>query len=249
MKNAVQRVILCEGFDDRDFLQGLLPRLGCKRANDADGKVRDPWKKTVSQGMHGYRCKDGETFLLVHQVGGKHNLQKVARTYLSDQNRPCSHLLVTLDLDDKAESDAMAAFAGLAEEFELSPDPSRESRWAKANQTLSAALWNSEQSSTPGIPEEQTLERLICTALVRAYEEGCGEAVDSWLAASPYKLGSVPVDATGKRHLWSFFSKWFANYGRDYFFQKMWTEEAVAKGLEQQLRLGGTWARFEEIAV
>lgn len=80
-----------------------------------------------------------------------------------------------------------------------------------------------------GIPGKQTLERVVCVALSGA-EPGQGASVSRWLADEPHQVGPVH-----KAHALSYLAKWYAEFGFEAFYQRIWEDDALAAQLESLL--------------
>jgi hypothetical protein len=87
-----------------------------------------------------------------------------------------------------------------------------------------------------GVPTEQTLERLVCSALCEVYPERA-EAVASWLVARP----EPPTKALAKAHAWSYMAGWYAEHGSSDFYEEVWRDTRLAQVLRRYLENSGAW--------
>jgi hypothetical protein len=92
-----------------------------------------------------------------------------------------------------------------------------------------------------GLPAQQSLERLVCAALVAAYPPR-GPAVTNWLDSRP----AAPV-AGPKEFAWSHMAGWYAEYGSDAFFRKLWLDAPAVTELQTRLTACGAWRVAEAL--
>ena len=92
-----------------------------------------------------------------------------------------------------------------------------------------------------GLPAQQSLERLVCAALVAAYPPR-GPAVTNLLDSRP----AAPV-AGPKEFAWSHMAGWYAEYGSDAFFRKLWLDAPAVTELQTRLTACGAWRVAEAL--
>ena len=102
--------------------------------------------------------------------------------------------------------------------------------------------WSASDKGLPGLPTKQTLERLVCAAILAVYPDR-GPAVHKWLDSRPAAPPAGP-----KEHAWSYMAGWYAEFGSDAFFREIWHDEGVATQLESRLRACGAWRIGEMLA-
>jgi hypothetical protein len=102
--------------------------------------------------------------------------------------------------------------------------------------------WSAPDPGVPGIPTKQTLERLVCSAILAVYPDR-GPAVQNWLDSRP----AAPL-AGPKEYAWSYMAGWYAEFGSDSFFREIWRDEGVAQQLESRLKACGAWRIGEMLA-
>lgn len=97
---------------------------------------------------------------------------------------------------------------------------------------------------TPGVPEKQTLERVVCAALAEAHPARA-EAVQSWLEADP----DPPKPANAKHFRYAYLSKWFLHGGRGpgSFWKQLWKDESVVTSLQARLQACGARAAVDAL--
>lgn len=235
-----QHAILCEGYDDRSFWAGWLGALGCE---DRKGDPNDVWGRPVrGEGRFVFQAPTGARIIL-HPVGGRSRLRPFARTYLADRNHRFDRVVVNLDPDlpatEARPSEGYDLVRGIVEHYRGSA--TGEGRFRVGETEVVAVVWECDDPpETPGVPEKQTLERLVAASIVAAYPDRARAVVD-WLAAEPLG-GDGP-----KHHGYSYLAKWWAEHGADDFFRELWRDEVVARELEARLRASGAWERIEAL--
>jgi hypothetical protein len=95
--------------------------------------------------------------------------------------------------------------------------------------------WEVADASEPALPDQQTLERLACSAVVAAYPARMA-AVAAWLNSRPAPPGADPKD-----HAWSYMAGWYAEHGCENFYGNLWNDPAIVAELERRLRASGAW--------
>lgn len=252
-----ESVILCEGYHDRAFWMGWLLRLGCTdpgtppagRTNRVP--IADPWGMTVTGGQFAYHSQSGR-FVRVVPCHGKSRVIPAARIRLGQRNtRALTRLVLNVD-SDLTTSSSTASSSGLK-----ATDVLREVRAFDSSAALNAdgeievdggatlvslVRWEATDPPTAGLPDQQTLERLVCAALAAAYPPRAAW-VQSWLDGRPHCPAVDP-----KEHAWSYMAGWFAESGCEAFFSKMWTDPQVVSELENRLKASGAWRIAETLA-
>jgi len=160
--------------------------------------------------------------------------------------RDLRRLILNYDTDrDPAETAAGAAAAqnrvdGFVREF---GGARAGDQWTVEKTTVALACWQAQDSPLDGLPGLQTLERLICAAVVAAYPAR-GPSVQRWLDTRPDSAQTGP-----KHYVWSFYAGWYAHHGAESFYQHVWEDERVATELESRLAHVGIWPVVAEMAV
>lgn len=243
-----EAVVLCEGYHDRDFWAGWLEHLGCPEPEQ--GKVVDSQGEPVKgHGQFGY-WTPSRRFVRIVPCHGKENVLRDARRRIGARrvDPVPSHVVLCIDPD---ASDGPSTATGLRTE-----DVLREVRAidadAKQNEAgdieldagatkVMLARWEVPNVAAAGVPVKQTLERLVCSALVTAYPAR-GPAVAAWLAARPDAPGAGP-----KEHAWSHMAGWYAKFGCSAFYKALWSDAKIVAELEARLKSCGAWRVAEEL--
>jgi hypothetical protein len=243
-----ESVILCEGFHDRAFWDGWLTSLGCNSDGFKPGTpgfpALDPWGDPVRRGQFAYRSKSG-SFVRVRPCNGKSNVLQEARIRLTQRTtKRLLRLVINVDVDTSAAGTSPGP-TGLRQQDVLSQvqqiDPQ-----ASVNATgdievdggattVALIRWETNDPSARGLPDQQTLERLVSAALVAAYPPRA-KAVQDWLDA---RLNPPPPDP--KEHAWSHMAGWYAEHGCEDSYANLWRDPAVVRELEARLRSSGAW--------
>lgn len=244
--------IFCEGYHDRSFWAGWLLLLGCE-ALGGPGRTPalDPWGKKLPSGEYAYKTPRGR-FVRLKPCQGITEVIKAARLrLLGRETQPVTRVILNADLDEMADG-TVAAGASLTMDAVLAMaqqlDSGAQARDGctvemDSGRTLIHLLhWRTERATASGIPHQETLERIICTAITEAHPLRAG-AVDNWLTSRPHPL--PPEDP--KAHAWSYMAGWYCDGGCDGFYTRIWNEPTVQKRLRDLLTTMGVWAMVENV--
>jgi hypothetical protein len=252
-----ESIVLCEGYHDRAFWKGWLEYLGCSdpgispAATTRRGPICDPWKDVVSGGQYAYLSKSG-AFVRIRPCNGKSNILREARIRLNRRTTKAV-LRVVINVDsDLTAGGANAPRTGLqlanVEQLARTFDPSAainadgEIDLDNGLTKISLVRWEVSDPPNRGLPDQQTLERLVSAALAVVYP-GRAASVQSWLDARPDKPGVDP-----KEHAWSYMAGWYAENGCEAFYSKLWTDSKVVAELQSRLLSSGAWRIAELLA-
>jgi hypothetical protein len=250
-----ESVILCEGYHDRAFWAGWLESLACRdpgERSDGGGRVPvdDPWMRRVTGGQFAFHSRSGK-FIRITPCHGKDRILRAAESRLADrQDRELAELVLSIDADTTVQASpprripfiaAVENLLGRLGEYQrVAPD-----RFVLdgGGTAVTVVRWEAANHDQPGIPAQQTLERLVCAALVAAYPQR-GPAVQSWLDGRP----EPPAPAGPKEFAWSHMAGWSAPLGCDTFYRKLWGDERVAAEMKTRLEACGAWRVAEALA-
>ena len=244
--------ILCEGYHDRAFWKGLLLSLGCKSLGIPGTTPKDPWGDPVRGGQYAFQGHKGG-FIRVVPAGSRRQLLPLARIRISQRaDRPLRLLIVNSDSDQNADG-TPAHHGELAFDTLLGLARGNDSRAAKSHEhviafdegevQILAFPWRSSLPPAPGLPNQQSLERLVCGVLATVHPDRPAP-VDHWLKSRP-----APPPSNPKEHAFSYLAGWYAAYGSyEGFFEALWNEPAIAQGFRTELERQGVWALLEDIA-
>jgi hypothetical protein len=246
-----ESVILCEGFHDRAFWKGWLTHLGCAdpglppAGKTARAPILDPRNTPVTGGQFAYHSKSGH-FIRVRPCHGKSKVLPAARLRLGQRpSKQLLRLIINVDPDVRVAG-ATTATTGLQLQDLLQLVHSTFDPSATVNAdgnievdggaTMVALIrWEVTDPPAPGLPDQQTLERLVSAALAAAYPPRA-KAVQDWLNSRPACPAPDP-----KEHAWSYMAGWYAEHGCEDFYSNLWRDAAVVRELESRLRSAGAW--------
>ncbi len=236
-----QSVVLCEGWDDRAFWTGWLLRLGCRAAEAPER--RDEWGRPVAGGRYLFFTPSGDRIVL-EPCHGRDLVARAARTYFQEKpTRPLRRLALNVD------SDRSAAASG-AEVGQVPDDlrnlilreqlPEERDTPVVRGIEILPVVWECADPPASGLPDSQTLERLVSAAIAEVYP-GRGASVARWLTDPP------AGEPGSKNHALSYLAKWYASHGQEDFYAHVWRDQQVAAALEQRLRATGAWSAAERL--
>jgi hypothetical protein len=247
-----ESVVFCEGFHDRDFWAGWLPRLGWTDAR-VDGKCVDPWTTLVVGGEFGFA--KNRRFVRVQECKGAQHVIEDALNRMKRRNvKALRHVIINLDSDatDDGVGPAERRLEGLSGKLRMifggtEPELLAPNSYQVDGVRVSAVIWRAEDHpETPGVPAKQTLERLVAASLAAADRDRAA-GVDHWLLALPEAAVDGQKSILGKAYTWSYMAKWYPDRGRDGFYRLIWEDDKVSQQLERRLRASGAWAIGESL--
>jgi len=245
-----ESVVLCEGYHDRAFWAGWLLKLGCTDPSK-DGTVFDSLGRPVQRGQFMFHSRGGR-FIRVVPCHGKPNVRREARSRLEGRSLEPRLTRLVLNVDADVVADETSPATGLrvadvlaiAKQFDSAAHETHRRDVVMDNGAVVVSLvrWETADAGTTGYPAQQTLERVVCAALVAAYPDR-GTAVQRWLDGRP-----DGPDAGPKEFAWSHMAGWYAEHACEAFFRCLWEDEAVAGELQSRLRSCGGWQIAEAIS-
>jgi hypothetical protein len=253
-----ESVVFCEGYHDRAFWAGWLGHLRCvDPGSPPPGRtgridVYDPWQTKVSRGQYAFQSRSGR-FIRVVPCGGKSKIIPLLRTRLRERiTKALTQAVINIDLDVTA-SGARAGPWGLqrhdVEREVRSFDPAAavnadgDIELDGGATKVSLVRWEVNDPPAPGLPDPQTLERLVSAALVAAYPARAA-SVQDWLNARP-----DPPAADPKEHAWSYTAGWYAEHGCEAFYSNLWNDLRIGGELQTRLQSSGAWQIALALAV
>jgi hypothetical protein len=259
----MESVVLCEGYHDRAFWAGWLDALQCadlsrRGRSDFPVPVIDPWGKPVQRGEFGFESSTGRFVRIVPCRGDSRLVRREARRRLRiemqrrDEGAEPRLARLVLNVDPDVPTDVPSTKTGLRpedvrtliHEFDPAAAENDVGDLVLFGGTSVASLvrWETGDAPTPGLPSQQTLERLVCAAIVAAYAQR-GPAVQQWLDSRP-----DPPPPDPKEHAWSYMAGWYAEHGCEDFFRHVWRDEAIRTQLESRLKESRAWRIAEALA-
>ena len=223
-----------------------------KPKKKTDKLRKDPWAKSVSGGgQFGYYTVS-EKFIRVVPCMGKDEIIPIVEDRLDRRLlERVEHMTLNFDSDLFADKtlnpkalDALASVKGMLErkniQFVLKGE--REFVLDDGSTTLTVIQWSTDAPPTDILSNQQTLERLVCDALLKAHPDRL-DTLTPWLASLPQKSRDEV-----KTFAWSHMAGWHAGDGCEAFYSRLWEDEKVVAELIQRLTTCGAWGVAEALA-
>ncbi len=228
-----QTLILCEGYDDRAFLKCWLLRLGATdlwlEAGSKQNRLNEILRAAGAKAAPGDYCLRSRTgqILTIRPSKGEGDLWSDAETALKDD--VVSRLVINCDSDRPASDPDPAG--GRMQRLEL----------LRGDIEIDLVVWRcGDGPGLPGVPDQQTLERLICASIAAAQPEQWRVAVESFLRMDPV------LGPNHKNYAHAYWAKFFA-HDFDDLYSAVWSRDRfpeIAQQLEERLRRNGDWDRI-----
>lgn len=215
-------VVHVEGFDDRNFLAGMLERLGWTPARDRPTQER---VKTLlgdartPNTSFGYLSPRRDRALLVNPgLAGAGNDERVFERVVHSLSEPARERQLVACVDSDAAWD------------DVDPTRARQDRVRQLDPggRVELCVWHWKSGTDrPGVPKTHTLERLVLG--VSSELDGSkdhGAIVARFLAEAPQA-----AKVTGKHYAWATMAKWYGEGGCGDFYQALWREDAFARAM------------------
>jgi len=244
-----ESVILCEGYYDRAFWAGWLKHLGCGKPDS--NIVHDPKGSRVTGGQYGYYTPTGQ-FVRVVPCHGKPNIRDEARRRLEGREADeLARLVISVDSDEMSDGTQAASPSVSDQSIEelvhrFDPDSHRTGpgRFLLDDGAVEVCVvhWRADDEPADDLPNQQTLERLVCAVLRAVYPERAAP-VQAWLGSRPGAQAPGP-----KEFAWSHMAGWYAEGGCQFFYERMWEDPKIVSELEARLRDAGAWQIAQALA-
>ncbi len=256
--------ILCEGYFDRAFWLGWLEQ------NEWEEDSKDhPLAKDAPTGSYVQR-KDKRICVITPCRGNKktkvamnsrlRHVREMVETKRANPDyspppQPLFKIIWNVDDDSKtpntsAESRTQDSVVAILRQFEI--DNKIEPTSVTGNSPylfldnwceVQIVMWRvAEDTQREGAPLQQTLERLVCTAISAVYPQRAKNVID-WLDSR-----DTPPDTNPKEYAWSYMAGWYAERHCDAFYKTIWQDPKIKAELCGLLQAGGSWGIFEELA-
>jgi hypothetical protein len=242
----IESVVLCEGYDDRAFWAGWLTSLGCKAAPSKANLILDPWSETVHRGQFAYLTSTG-AFVRVTPCGGRDEVLKAAESRLKQRTtHELRRLIVNTDSDDGGAGPAKDTVKSVLDRARKLDGTAKQQTGQTITMdsgalTIDVIEWTASDQPSDRLPQQQTLERLVCASIIASYPNRA-KAVADWLASRP-----SPPQSSVKQHSWSHMAGWYAESGCERFYSALWEDQLVATQLEERLRARHAWDAVQSL--
>lgn len=250
-------VITCEGYQDRAFWSGCLVKyFGLEivrqlpgHLKHKDGKGVYHYKTQSDRYFHVYPC--GQQDVTKKQT----SVQLVVQDKLRDRgSKRFEHMLVNVDVDEGELDDRKRALEGWIRSIYPAFEAQADGLYALDHGQVSLFCWHVAQHlvesviSSPAdlasIPAQQTLERLVCTALCAVYP-GRGKNVSDFLGSRVSPPSSHEHKASAMSHM----AGWYAGEGgSDFFYENVWNIGKVRSVLLRLLEPQSSWGLITSLA-
>ncbi len=230
--------IICEGFHDRAFWAGWLQWLAYvdPGTTPVGGRkdVFDPWKVKVTRGQFGLISPSG-IFTRIVPVDGEANISKAARIRLEQHgSKTLANLILCADAPDAMSPESIHQLLCGFDNEACRHNDSHFSLHKDAVQVY-AVNWHVPDATHDHLPDQQTLERLVCASILAAYPER-GLPVRAWLDSRP---SAPPTDV--KAFAWSHMAGWYSDRGCESFYRAVWDDPKIAEEMVNRLRATGAY--------
>ena len=195
-------------------------------------------------------------YVEVHPTGGGGNLLPTLRSLLEEDRADpvITRTLLNFDTDLSAEDERDGRTGLTVDGVRSSLDgggwPSHAAEGEPGSLRLDGGPvvtltpWRTADPVGDGVPEKQTLERVVCTAVVARPDRG--PAVAGWLKSRPGLVPGVEPHRHKSTAL-SYYAGWYPGGGSFAFFAGLWRDPPVAAELERLLRDAGTLAAVDRL--
>lgn len=207
----------------------------------------------LEKGEHVFETAAGD-WIFVRPCNNARDLWKSLRLLAEKDLDPPAGIVVNVDSDRHAgegdpEAGARERLSQAIQESE-GQRPAGERPYRIGRTRVELVVWHCEDAAgTMGVPDKQTLERLVCAAIAEA--SAGSENSQGWAASVRDFLAQEPRGGQGhKNHALAYCAKWFVPERED-LFRAVWSREsfpAVAAALESRLRATGGWKAAEALA-
>jgi len=253
-------LVLCEGYHDRAFLAGaLVDRLGFREPNiDAEGRrvpYEDRWGK-VAGADFGYEHAFTRAQVRLRPCRGHALVPRAVQSALQGRTtRPFDRLLINYDGDKGGDGpDFLARIHQSVREmlvrFGAAPHSEDSAGFFidGGARRVDLVVWHCAGEPREGVPEQQCLERLLCTAAATVWPQRA-ESLGRWLRERPepsVRMGGEAPDHRGaetiaKTYGWTWMAGWFAEHGCDDFLRQVWKDASLGDELQRLLTKSGAF--------
>jgi len=204
----------------------------------------------VKGGQYYYYTPGGNGVRVV-PCNSKDNIPKTFKLFINKRTTDrIVRLIVNVDADTHADGTPGAptisrqSLIGLLKAIDPAMSVDEDGTIAIDQTTLLISLihWRAEDATSPHLPNQQTLERLVCASVFAAYPER-GGIVQNWLGS---RTSDAPV-AGVKEFALSHMAGWYADQGCDAFYRCLWSDAAIAIELKSRLQSSGALQLVQQL--
>lgn len=231
-----ESLILCEGFDDRDFLAGWLQHANGWSDPTDGGRELPPTfgGGKPERGVFYFDDPSGVARVGILQAGGRAGLTPRIKLRLEGFS-PLRSLVVVADPDHDVDSQSRPVIdlvrqALVADGFAANGPPP----WTVGNLHVEVVEMAVGTHAAAELDAQERLERLVTAAFAEAHPDRYS-AMLQWLNGRPRPSGS-----TAMAMHWSAMAAWFPDTGgADYLRRAIWQDPPMAKTLRRLVGLTG----------
>lgn len=213
-----QSIVLCEGYHDRAFLKGLATQLGCTLSRLRPGGQR------LEGGRFGYTTPRGRFVEVVPCDGVDKMAAQAEQSWKLHQAEQLVALVWCCDEDTAGGAPCHVTADRVRQFVRTHPDA-----------PVIGAPWWCSDAPTAGLPDRNTLERVVCAAWTEAYSYRSAP-VAAFLDAEPKGVASP------KAPFLSHVAKWYPEKGPEATLSQIWNDPALRHPLIRRLQESGAWA-------
>jgi hypothetical protein len=221
----------------------LSPALGCEQGDQVPPgtwpREVDRYLGTRARGAYTYLAADRRRCVRVSPYQNDESWRAALKRCLDGRETatglPLAAVVVNLDADNQpgepSPVTASTLGAWLEQHGHGPAEPLPHGVRLADGVEVHLAIWRSSAPPDAKLPSKQTLERMICAALLETRPTWV-ESSTGWLSQRPEPQGKLH-----KVHAAALFAGWYADDGWDYFFRGLWSDEVVASALRRQLQV------------
>lgn len=224
-------VFVCEGYDDRAFLKGCI-----KTWFDFVDRPDFPDDLGKSRGHFVFESASSSAFL---RIAPAHSVDKLTleASLIGRRLLDGDRLVIVRDDDTDASAPPLDVVA-----VQRTVAATIVEKGAPEGVEAKVIAFRSESPLTQRLPSKQTLERVVCAALLRV-DSTHGEDVHDWLFRTPARNQDVKLH---KAHWLAHLAKWRGHLGSaDTAYEQLWSIPEVATALRAELEASGAWQVLE----
>ena len=231
--------VLCEGYNDRDFLAEYLERSGWEAQRQTKSSSIFG---NIAPGRFLFSRRSSPQQLLLTQCGGVRKIAHLAASLVKLRKTKPLALLLVDDADGIVDAETAAEEPLPKLLFELADILGEERPTSCTAELLgvrcAAVSWASAHEKAPGLPDQQTLERVIAAAF-RERDSTSAAGVEKWL-----RDDEPPGESGPKAYAHSYFAKWLTQSMSTDFYRAVWREDALARPLREGVDACGLTERL-----
>jgi hypothetical protein len=244
-------VVLCEGFYDRAFWYGMLQHLGCRFEREI-ANLSAPTNYRKAGGEY-----DGNTananFVALRPIGGIKNTKRTLESVIRELPKMAwDNIVICVDSDldatkagtnSWAMTDIQKWVAGVSPDIETAVTADGVLELNGGSTKVFLVYWETADAPSEGIPNQQTLERLVCAAMKEVYPERADE-VQKWL-----NTRTNPPSTAMKEFSWSYMAGWYSEVGCETFYELIWKDENLRNAIIGRLEQKVYWGIIQNVAI